>query len=101
MKSKIIQISSCLTKEVLCITALCDDGSVWVSMDWKSWEVLEEPFESAQQKNIVAEKSTDNTANGAEAEEICPHFRGTGKKCVWNYVSMCSCAVEPCKLRHL
>jgi hypothetical protein len=31
---------------------------------------------SAQQKSIEAEKSTDNTTDGAEPEEICPKCKG-------------------------
>ena len=48
MKSKIIQISTAgieYTANTQCshiITALCEDGSVWISRDFNSWEMFEE-----------------------------------------------------------
>jgi hypothetical protein len=50
MKSKIIQISTSIHRGETFIVALCEDGSVWTSEDFKSFELFEEPCKAASKE---------------------------------------------------
>lgn len=51
MARKIKQISTAITNDSFFITALCEDNSIWVSVDWREWEMLTEiPSDSQKSK---------------------------------------------------
>lgn len=51
MARKIKQVSTSITNDSFFVTALCEDNTVWTSVDWKDWERLNDiPSDSPENK---------------------------------------------------
>ena len=61
MESKIIHTSVSICESDTVIVATCEDGSVWTSSNFHSFEPFEKPFKAAQKK-VESPETIDNTA---------------------------------------
>ena len=72
MESKIIHTSVSICESDTVIVATCEDGSVWTSSNFHSFEPFEKPFKVAQKKEEAPE-TIDNTTKAkifAEMEAV-------------------------------
>ena len=82
MESKIIHTSVSICESDTVIVATCEDGSVWTSSNFHSFEPFEKPFKVAQKKEEAPE-TIDNTTKAkiqpCQRSLDCAHERVTGK----------------------